>query len=870
MNQITTRFDPFEPVINNFQVVDGQTLAEIVASVPNLPTWFFALGRVAINGIEISRENWRVVRPNPGTLITLYPPRMMGGGGVKNVLSIVATIAVIALAAAVSGGLLGPAGLGWFGASFAAGGLGAALAGTAIGIVGQLAITALTPPAQQSDASNGSLGGTKALAGVNGNALQPLDVLPAVLGKMRVSPPLLIKPFTTLENGSTFTHAIIGMPGEYDIASIRVNNTPITDLPGVEYQTRAGASSDTALTLITRTQIEDSQNIQFSEVDVDRDTVNLVNQASPSTSMPTWHHWRSAGTPEEIVIRLAWFGGLSYQGTAAARSYFRLQIRREGSNTWISLPTLGFEVKSLRQERQTIKLKFLPSTSAYAAVMPVTSTRMAKVAAYESVTGTFAHQTHSYFNPGVGLESTCKYVRQDGDDGFIIYLARQTFQNGTYEVRIQRGVLALPSALLPVNRYFEYQLSGSTNVIYQNQTDLTGQAQLESFSTVREDYPLGFTKDFALIAICGRDIAIQSINAEFTSKVPIYSGGNWNTTAASRNPAALYRYVLRGSLNANPLSADLVDDTNLQTWYAHCVTKGYNCDAIVKGLSVSNVLRMIAAAGWSVPRQSDKWGVITEKLRSAEPIVQNFTPLNTMGFTVSKDFPKLPHALRCEFYNDADDYEISDTTVYADGYSRQTATLIESITYDGITKKSDVEKRALLDLRQMYLRPVKYKLNCGPENIVSRRGDLVGLTHDVIDRQHAYGIIKSVTTSGPDITGLVMEATVDFTFNDADFFAPADFFSPQTDIFELGTAGASIRGRTGDIITVAISNTTVTDTVTFASPYEDEAGEIVAGNLVVFGIISREFRRCLIFSIEADQDLTAQITLIDEAPGIHA
>jgi hypothetical protein len=134
------------------------TIAEIVASIPadELPRGFAELGEVHINGEVISRGVWHLVRPRhrPGfdTVVSLHVPLTGGGGGGssggsggKSNLALVASISVLLIAAAVSGGAL--AGLNLFlgAGALSAGSAGAAIAGIAISTGGTLRISALEP-----------------------------------------------------------------------------------------------------------------------------------------------------------------------------------------------------------------------------------------------------------------------------------------------------------------------------------------------------------------------------------------------------------------------------------------------------------------------------------------------------------------------------------------------------------------------------------------------------------------------------------------------------------------------------------------------------------------------------------------------------
>jgi hypothetical protein len=123
------------------------TVAAILESVPDLPEDLRVVGEVRLDGELLPHDRLDRVRPrmHRGRCITLHMPLEHGGGGGsgqarKNPLATVATIAVLLAAAAVSGGVLGPAGVGLLGASFAGVSLGAAVLGAATGCGGELRV----------------------------------------------------------------------------------------------------------------------------------------------------------------------------------------------------------------------------------------------------------------------------------------------------------------------------------------------------------------------------------------------------------------------------------------------------------------------------------------------------------------------------------------------------------------------------------------------------------------------------------------------------------------------------------------------------------------------------------------------------------
>lgn len=115
---------------------EGSTIAEIVESIPDLPRRFWRDGVVMVGDDPIPRHMWRHVRPKVQTGVTvdvsLHLPMLGGGKSGKSTLALIGTIAIMALAFAVSGGALG--------AGFAAGTFNARVAALAVCASGTLCI----------------------------------------------------------------------------------------------------------------------------------------------------------------------------------------------------------------------------------------------------------------------------------------------------------------------------------------------------------------------------------------------------------------------------------------------------------------------------------------------------------------------------------------------------------------------------------------------------------------------------------------------------------------------------------------------------------------------------------------------------------
>lgn len=880
---VAHRPDPWSVKRAAHVMPDGLTLAEIVARYPEpLPEDFAEFGVVLVNGEYIPREWWGRVRPrvtDAPVVVSLHGmPRGGGGGGGgnrnKQIAQILGTVALVAATAWIGGGALAP----FLGAGFAAGTFGAAAASAAIGVAGSLALRAMAPPPQSASGSDRPT----VSVGVGVNTIAPLAGIPTVVGKMLLSPPSLIPPYTTFENDTLYSHTIVGLAGRHAIANIKINAAPVADLLNVEVQTRKGTASDTALTLNAGTILEEPLMQDISEFEWEKDNL-LVPNANIKKSFPEWHTFRTRGTAEEFRIRFHWPQGLFYRDSAddldGVRLQFRIQIRLVGTTPWLTLPTVAFMRKTTEESRQEIRLKWV--TQADPVIYETTTLngwqKRALAEALNSANSATVffdepvYNAHTIFKSAVAVpnDSAFKtlYVTINRDS-IMVLLKTDTFPLGQYEVRIKQGLPIMNGSAYMADRAFTAYGGPKWTTVY-NPENFTSAGRIESVTTFRNQYPLGRTTDLTLIAVRSKNLAINSINAEFTKECPVYFGGNWNTIAATQNPANLFRHILLDNLNAEPLDAAIVDLPNIQTWHAHCAANGLTCNAVVESKSVEQALMLVAAAGHAAVRHSDKWGVIIEKSRAADAVVQVFSPRNTTNNSIVKTFEKPVHALRVSYFDSADQWKLKEVVIYDDGFSAANATNIESVTYDGKTNLAEVTKRARLDLRQLRLRPVRYSFDTDSQFLVSLRGDLVAYTHDVLDKNTDAAWVKSSEYSGFNLVALYLDASIFLSLPDSVPWLN-DLAWSEANLWGAGTyAGIVLRQTNGTITTHRITQATTSSKVALYTPTAIPVAD-VTGALVVGGILGRTTRRCVVFNIEPRDDLTARVTLLDEAPAMHS
>jgi hypothetical protein len=922
MVHVAARFDLFRADADClFSVPHGETVAELVERC-RPPEWFPLAGHVAIRtaaGVaEIPRENWHRVRPKPGVAVAVYVLPMggagRGGGGRssgKNVLTTVATLAVLAAATAVSAGLLGPAaagtiGTGLLGSSFAAGGIGATLLGAGIGIVGSLAINALAPPpiaanaqsAQSvSPASSGVDSVAQRIAGVNGNALSRGSQVPCIVGTMVASPPLLARPYTSFENGDSFAHAVVGLWGRHDVQDIKINGTDVALVPDLDLEVFEGLPSDGKITLAPNTIIEDRTVGQLSEWKLDRTNVTTVQTPSdPASSFPIWHYATTDGSADRVVIRVNFPSGIVWNDTATGTQSrlgvpLRIAMRRVGDTAWIKLPEIHYSD---------------PDATVRAITQQITIDWESRVPNQKTTLNTsfYSYRAYGFTGGGAGswtpdsyfVSSPTEYLPENTSitaDGVIFHLADSAIPRGQYEIRVMRGLaytnIAAPPASHP-GRLFD----SADATVPIAQRDKVSTIYVETVQTFRQAYPINQSQPLTLIAIKGRGLQLESISATFTSYAPLWTGSAWASTASpTNNPAAIYRRMLTDyHAVTGKLPASMRDDAGLGAWFEHCAAKGYEVNAVLDGGTLQENLQLVAAAGWALPLFGQTWGVIIERDRSAETPVQLMTPLTGRGLQWEKAFDALPHAIAAEFTDASRGYvPRDDVFIYRSGFDALNATDYETVNYKGITSEAQARARAKLDMGQLLYRRTTYKLEIWIEHLMARRGDLVLLSHDSLGTRYAFARIVEVTRSGPNIVSVRLDQAIEIPAGPGDLFSMGDLFGGggptpwvQTNMVQSNFVGAgqlgadlfrnmtsaavAIRHSTGQSITYPVADPAGGFVLTFDAPFADP-GTILPGCVVAVGARGLATRRCLVFDVQRTDLETATVTLIDEAPQLY-
>lgn len=867
----------------------GATIGELVAATPGLPKSFARYGEVQISGNVIPREIWHRVRPRPSldperpTYVTFHLRPRGGGGegdsGAKSIVGVVAALALVVATAGVASGVL--AGLGGVFAGLTGGSLAAQIAAGAVGLAGSLALGALTAPPTETDTNRKNK--NKGAASASGNLIDPGEPLPRVLGTFRVFPALITDPFYQVIDQDEYVSIVGALAGPHRLEFIRIGDADIEDAEDLEYETREGWD-DTALTLVDRQVRITGASGEVSGHALNSDNVTkLEDQTTPANSIPKWLTVASRKAPDRVRLRLDFPQGLGISDPDNENVYvlmpLRFRIRPRGGGDWTNLPEVMFSSRRTAAKKGEVILDWgtepaVPDPPQNKGFIYSYRTVPTQSVAPIGAGGWSAHtyfsdptKTQDYISIGTTATSGVLHTHLTGDS-VTFFLDPDLFPPSTYEIQYKRGYLVSKSAhqltsysiiLLGTYDYFGYYTQTGVHRIL-NDDDYFGSCYFLRCQSEWDQNPVQQAGD-ALIAIRAKNRAIENVSVIASGWVPDLDdlGGPWIITS---NPAYHYRFTLSGLLNADPIEADLIDEGAILDWRDSCATEGYTCNAIVQGESVQDTLALIASCGYARPTQSEVWGVYEDRDRSADAPVQVFSPRNSANFKWEKAFPRLPDGFRVTYTDKFADYEQQQIVVMRPGASGAN---LENVTYSGIVTEPQAVARAQFDLAQAVARGTYYYFDAPAEAIVCRRGDLIGLTHDVLTTQAGSARIKSKILSGGNITGLVLDSAVEIA---------AD--SPPVSM------GIIIRRQDGTFSTHPISNgagehTTVTlttpvpdATVTVTSGFDTEdipaVGEGEDGSLVVWGPSTQETKRMLVFGITPNDDLTFSIAAVDEAP----
>nr|WP_300312723.1 host specificity factor TipJ family phage tail protein [Halomonas sp.] len=331
---------------------------------------------------------------------------------------------------------------------------------------------------------------------------------------------------------------------------------------------------------------------------------------------------------------------------------------------------------------------------------------------------------------------------------------------------------------------------------------------------------------------------IDQLNIRSQAVLRVWNGTDFVMKATS-NPAWAYLDALTGKQVGRPISDAQLDIVGITEWAKWCDNEGLHYHWVHDGSeTLFERARTIAAGGLaSFSLQDGLFGVVRDDPNA--PVVQAITPRNATGFSSSRQFKDLPHALRVK-YIDPKTWTDAERIIYREGYNASNATRFEDFETQGVADPDEAWYHGQYYFRQAVLRPETHRVSMDWEHLAVVRGNRVRLAYDAILVGLGWGRVKAVINDT-----IVLDEKL-----------PYDTSQPY---------GIRVRGHEGPQSTTPVIASVVgmTNTLTMVEPVP-----VKVGDLVIFGPLGRESIDCKVTRIEPGADFTADLTLVPAATDI--
>lgn len=882
---------PFSNFQSKREFPAGSSLFDIVnATVPERYTG--NVGVIVMLGDHVILDDaLPFVRPKQGTIVNIrVVPK--GGKGKKNPLAAILGI-VVAIAAPVLGAAYGAAVGGALGVSTAIGG---AIVSGIVSVVGSLVINAIAPPPKpKAVTSDPSESPTLFIEGAR-NAFSPYATVPVCLGTNRMFPMQCAKPFTENFSNKQYVTQMFtyGFADRVLTSELKIGDTPIGNFRNIEYYALENGDLDSGSALWSRTVRQENYNVLIRNEDgwvtrsvaPDSDEV-VIDTVFPRGLFSLGDDGRRNARNVVVDINfrnvgtLNWLGGGDYRLSGASvfnvpSLDIRYNYNGRSIGQRIDVISLDFNTGQLiyTQGETDLSGRLFSSSDnrnfgfSAALIRALTdrlgggsSTRIPIARIEVQSEYTYFHtktETVNVFDARSG-ENYGRFIRdgssfspsKTGDrqvsvsSGFYANDQFNTWSSsaeavlrswrikfpdrGDYEVRIRRV-----SGDNTNDRIFDaINLSAIKGIRYEKPVNAPG---LSGFAC-------------RIQATEQLNGAIEQFNAVVSNVIPDYEEtiDDWILRPTS-NPASIYRYVLQGAANANPISDNKIDIEALERWHTYCNERGYTCNLVVDyNTSVDDILRLVASSGSASPDIVDgKRTVVVD--RAGKDVTQLLTPRNSWGYSADVIYPQLPHAFRVTFRNADNGYLTDERIVYRDGYDASNATLFEELQLPHCTNADLAWKNARRFMATATYRPEIHTFYMDFENLVSLRGDRIKFQNDVPLVGLGSARIKEVIyDSSGDVYGLTLDDLI--TYPSSGIYFIRIRYSDGTQIYR--PINASVGGNY-DIV--------------FQNPLSVSDAPAI-GDLCAVSEAGGELD-LIVSKIEPADDLTAKITALNYSPEI--
>ncbi len=853
--------NPFKSEQTNLTMAEGTTIAAMMLEVQPDPI-LASYAHIYIDDLYVLPEEWALTTPTAGQLVTVRV--VPHGGGGKNPLATVLTIAVMAVAVAYGG----PAGAALLDGVVSEA-VGTAIGTMAVGMVGSLLVNAIAPPPSQkagslsaSDAATLSISGARNQSGA-------LHSIPKILGEHLVTPYYGALPYTELRGTDQYLHMLFVLGyGPLEISDHKIGETDLNSYDDYEIEVRYGYDDDPPMSLYPSTVIESAVGTTLAET-------------------TGWVYQTTTANIQEFNVEIAFLQGLvrfSDSGNKhGVRVNFEVEYSLTGANSWTQVsPVVNFSGTTFEAGRGP-GVRYQPdgneddvyhrTTLIYVnkATSRIGSISNTEVNATASLPATPKNSYAVASYTQVGYASTVASLQDRRDSALTLsgsgnFAATATggrdiaIAAGDFLSAVSTSIYAKTTAAVR-HGVTAHVPEGQYDVRVRRVTADSNDDQYFDTATWSIIRSIDNTDPIAMSGLAKVALVIKATdqlngiidqyNCVAKSVFLDWVGTGWIEQPTS-NPAAIYRSIFQAAGMKEPIADSRINLVELEDWAEDCARKDYEYNAVITEPSTPfEVARNVAAVGRaSFAMKDGLYSVVrdSEATITAGP-KQWLTPRNTWDVKGDKTFDAI-HGLEVSYVDAEAGYRPEQIIAYVDGYDEATATRVDEMKLLGITHHDQAYKQAWYYLAVAALRPEMHSRMVDVEHLVCSRGDLIRVTDDVALHGIMSGRIRSVSGTAGDVDTIVVD---------------------EVAVMETGkTYAIRIRYADGSGDVYRAVNTVAGETDTFVlSTSIDAVDAPEVGDLVMFGETDQVTSDKIVHHIEMSSDLSARIFYVDAAPEVH-
>ena len=233
---------------------------------------------------------------------------------------------------------------------------------------------------------------------------------------------------------------------------------------------------------------------------------------------------------------------------------------------------------------------------------------------------------------------------------------------------------------------------------------------------------------------------LDRFSAMVQQRVPTWDGVQWTQPMPSSNPAWIFRWYARGLYIRGRLVAGIglpdarIDEASIRAWGAWCEAQGLACNMVLdRSVSHADVLALIGQCGRASPSwQTGKLGVVWDE--GGRPATALITPGNIVAgsFAVEYASGQAAQEVAVRYIEPALDWQYNTLRRLVPGV-QGTPARSATVTLQGVTSAEQAAVACNLQAaRQLYHRR-RFSWEMAAEGLSLTRGDVVHLTHSLID-----------------------------------------------------------------------------------------------------------------------------------------